>query len=101
MKTYTLIERFYLNHFYLVMPLALILLSCIGGFAVYFITAKGISLFNLLQLFLAVAAAMLYLVAVLAQLSPKKSFFFFSGLLLEAFLLLFNLFFNPVLSSFF
>ncbi|NDG46500.1 MAG: hypothetical protein EBY37_05165 [Flavobacteriia bacterium] len=94
MKTYTLIERFYLNHFYLVMPLALILLSCIGGFAVYFITAKGISLFNLLQLFLAVAAAMLYLVAVLAQLSPKKSFlFFFSGLLLEAFLLLFNLFF--------
>jgi hypothetical protein len=52
MKTYTLIERFYLNHFYLVMPLALILLSCVGGFALYFITAKGISLFNLLQLFL-------------------------------------------------
>jgi hypothetical protein len=76
MKTYTLIERFYLNHFYLVMPLALILLCCIGGFAVYFIITKGISLFNLLQLFLAVAAVMLYLVAVLAQLSLKKAFFF-------------------------
>ncbi|MEK9787881.1 MAG: hypothetical protein VW261_03315 [Flavobacteriaceae bacterium] len=75
MKTYTLIERFYLNHFYLVMPLALILLSCIGGFAVYFITAKGISLFNLLQLFFAVATAIIYLLAFLAQLSPKKVFF--------------------------
>jgi len=94
MKAYTRIENFYLNHFYLVMPLALILLSCTGGFAAYFITAKGIALINTLQLFIAITAAMLYLTAILAQMKPKKSFlFFFYGLFLEAFLLLFNLFF--------
>lgn len=46
MKLYTSIERFYLNHFYLLIPLAIILLSCIEGFAVYFITAKGMSEVN-------------------------------------------------------
>lgn len=97
MKFYTSIKKFYLYHFYLVMPLALILLSCIGGFAVYFITAKGMSVLNLLQLFLSTAAAMLYLTAVLAQMSPQKSFhFFIGGLFLEVFYSCLTSSFKPV-----
>jgi len=71
MKLYTSIERFYLNHFYLLIPLAIILLSCIGGFAVYFITAKGMSVVNFIQMLLCVAGAMFYLPAFWVK-CPKK-----------------------------
>jgi len=82
------------NHFYLLIPLAIILLSCIGGFAVYFITAKGISAVNFIQMLLCVAGAMFYLTSVLAQIPKKVSFtFLFYGLLLELILLGYNLIF--------
>jgi len=71
MKLYTSIERFYLNHFYLLIPLAIILLSCIGGFAVYFITVKGMSVVNFIQMLLCVAGAMFYLPVFWVK-CPKK-----------------------------
>jgi hypothetical protein len=92
MKLYKSIEDFYLSHFYLVIPLAIILLSCVGGFAVYYITIKGMTLFNFIQMFLSVAGAMLYLTSILGQMARKTSFiFFFYGLLLEIILLAYNL----------
>jgi len=92
MKLYKSIEDFYLSHFYLVIPLAIILLSCVGGFAVYYITIKGMTLFNFFQMFLSVAVAMLYLTSILGQMARKTSFiFFFYGLLLEIILLAYNL----------
>ena len=92
MKLYKSIEDFYLSHFYLVIPLAIILLSFVGGFAVYYITIKGMPLFNFFQMFLSVAGAMLYLTSILGQMARKTSFiFFFYGLLLEIILLAYNL----------
>lgn len=92
MKLYKSIEDFYLSHFYLVIPLAIILLSCVGGFAVYYITIKGMILFNFFQMFLSVAGAMRYLTSILGQVARKTSFiFFFYGLLLEIILLAYNL----------
>jgi hypothetical protein len=92
MKLYKSIEDFYLSHFYLVIPLAIILLSCVGGFAVYYITIKGMTLFIFFQMFLSVAGAMLYLTSILGQMARKTSFiFFFYGLLLEIILLAYNL----------
>lgn len=92
MKLYKSIEDFYLSHFYLVIPFAIILLSCVGGFAVYYITIKGMTLFNFFQMFLSVAGAMLYLTSILGQMARKTSFiFFFYGLLLEIILLAYNL----------
>jgi len=92
MKLYKSIEDFYLSHFYLVIPLAIILLSYVGGFAVYYITIKGMTLFNFFQMFLSVAGAMLYLTSILGQMARKTSFiFFFYGLLLEIILLAYNL----------
>lgn len=92
MKLYKSIEDFYLSHFYLVIPLAIILLSCVGGFAVYYITIKGMTLFNFIQMFLSVAGTMLYLTSILGQMARKTSFiFFFYGLLLEIILLAYNL----------
>ena len=94
MKLYTSIERFYLNHFYLLIPLAIILLSCIRGFAVYFITAKGMSVVNFIQMLLCVAGAKFYMTSVLGQIPKKVSFtFLFYGLLLELILLGYNLIF--------
>jgi len=51
MKLYKSIEDFYLSHFYLLISLAIILLSCVGGFTVYYITLKGMSLFNFTQMY--------------------------------------------------
>jgi hypothetical protein len=77
MKLYKSIEDFYLSHFYLVIPLAIILLSCVGGFAVYYITLKGMSLFNFTQMFLCVAGAMFYLTSILGQMPKRTSFIFY------------------------
>ncbi|MDA9015200.1 hypothetical protein N9H69_00780 [Flavobacteriaceae bacterium] len=92
MKLYKSAEQFYLSHYYLIIPLAIILLSCLGGFAVYYITIKGMTLFNFFQMFLCVVGAVLYLTSVLAQMPRKSTFvFLFYGLLLEIILLAYNL----------
>jgi hypothetical protein len=94
MKLYKSIEQFYLTHFYLLIPLAIILVSCTGGFAVYFITSKGMTPFNFFQMFVSVFGAMLYLTSILGQMTKKRSFvFFFYALLIEVFLVAYNLLF--------
>jgi hypothetical protein len=66
----------------------------VGGFAVYYITLKGMSLFNFTLMFLCVAGAMFYLTSILGQMPIRTSFIFlFYGLLLELLLLAFNLLF--------
>jgi hypothetical protein len=77
MKLYKSIEDFYLSHFYLVIPLATILLSCVGGFAVYYITLKGMSLFNFTLMFLCVAGAMFLSNQYLGPNANKNKLYFF------------------------
>ena len=48
-------------------PLSIILLACVVSLAVYFIAIKENSLFNFSQTFVCVAAAMVYLAALLGQ----------------------------------
>ena len=79
MKLYKSIEEFYLSHFYIVIPLAIILIACVGSFGAYYITLKGMTVLNFTMLFFCVAGAMAYLTSILGQLARKTSFqiFFF------------------------
>ena len=94
MKLYKSIEDPYLSHFYLVIPLAIIILSCVGGFEVNYITLKGMSLFNFTQMFLCVAGGDVLSNQYFGPNAKKnKLCFLFYGLLLELLLLTFNLLF--------
>jgi hypothetical protein len=94
MKLYKAIERFYLGKFYLVVPASIIILSCIGSLAVYYITKKGMSVVNFTQMLLCVLGSMAYLTTVLGQSPRKTTFqFFVFGLVLEVVMLVLNLLF--------
>ncbi len=94
MKLYKDLERFYLSKFYLLVPAAIIILACVGSIAVYFITKKGMSFLNFIQMLFCVVASMAYLTTVLGQ-SPRDTTFrvFFFALILQIVLLTYNLFF--------
>jgi len=92
MKVYTSLRKQFYSKFYLMIPLSIILLACVGSLAVYFIAIKGNSLFNFSQTFVCVAAAMVYLAALLGQF--KKGVLFgllMLCLLIETVILAFNL----------
>lgn len=74
MKAYNQIQFFYLKHFLLLIPLCIILLSCVGAFAAYYITLAGMSLLNFTFLFISVVFAMGYLTAILGQVKPAFTF---------------------------
>ncbi len=74
MKTYNKLLRFYLQHFLLLIPLCIILLSCVGAFAAYYITIEGMNPLNFTLLFVSVAFAMSYLTAILGQVKAATTF---------------------------
>ena len=61
-------QRYYLSHFYMMIPLSIILLTCIGSIAVFLITQKGMSTSTFLMMCLSVIAAASYLSVLLAQM---------------------------------
>lgn len=63
-------EQFY-SKFYLMIPLSIIVLACLGSAVAYFIALKGNSPFNLFQMFVCIAAAMSYLAVLLGQFKKK------------------------------
>ena len=55
-------------------PMSIILLACVGSFSIYFISIKGNSTVNFIQMFVCVAAAMSYLALLLAQFKKEVLF---------------------------
>lgn len=67
-------QLYYLSHFYMMIPLSIILLTCIGSIAVFLITQKGMSTSTFLIMCLSVIAAGSYLSVLLAQM--RRTFVF-------------------------
>ena len=94
MMFYNKLKQFYVAYFLLLFPICIIILTCTGAFASYYITIKGMNNQNLLQLVLCVFASMSYLTAVLGQLKKETTFTVLSlALLIEIILLILNLIF--------
>ena len=74
MITYNNLLQFYLKHFLLVIPLCIILLSCVGAFAAYYITIEGMNPLNFTLLVVSVVFAMSYLTAILGQIKASTTF---------------------------
>ncbi|MEK9604020.1 MAG: hypothetical protein VW127_06320 [Flavobacteriaceae bacterium] len=82
----------FFSKFYLLIPISIIGLACLGSAAAYFISIKGNSLINFFQMFACVSAAMSYLAVLLGQF--KKEILFkvlLSAILIETILLAINL----------
>lgn len=87
----TLRQQFY-SKFYLMIPMSIILLACLGSASAYYISIKGNSLFNFIQMFICVLGSMSYLAVLLGQF--KKEILFkvlLMALLIEGILLVYNL----------
>ena len=92
MNIYFSLRDQFIAKFYLMIPISIITLACIGSFAIYFISIKGNSPFNFSQSFICVAAAMGYLAVLLGQF--KKEILFkvlMIALLIETIFLIYNL----------
>ena len=92
MNIYFSLRDHFFAKFYLMIPISIILLACIGSYAIYFITIKGNSPLNFFQSLICVAAAMSYLAVLLGQF--KKEILFkvlMIALLTETIFLAFNL----------
>lgn len=86
------LRTYYFNHFYLLIPLSIILLACIGSIALFFICQGTMTPFKFWQMFVCVAAAMTYLGALLAQFKPQLLIRLLAwGLLIEIALIVLNL----------
>lgn len=91
MNNFSRIRQYYLNHFFLMIPLSIILLACVGSIAIFFICQGQMTLFTFWQMFVCVAAAMVYLGALLAQLKPRLLFSLLVwGMAIEISLILLN-----------
>ena len=92
MTLYRKIKQYYVSNFFLMIPFCIILLTTIGSFGAYFITIKGMSTFNFMQLVVCVSGAMAYLTGVLGQLKKEYTFTILSiALLVEVLLVAGNL----------
>lgn len=92
MKLYSVLRQQFFSKFYLMIPISIIILACLGSFAVYFISIKGNTLFNFFQLFSCVAFAMSYLAVLLGQFKKKIVFnVLMIALFIETIFLSFNL----------
>ena len=73
-------------------PISIIVLACVGSFAIYFVTIKRNFLFNFFQILICVSAAMSYLAILLGQFKKKISFrVLMIALLTETIFLILNL----------
>ncbi len=79
MSLYQKFRHYYLSNYYMMIPLSIILLTCIGSVAVYLITLKGMYSSTFLMMCLSVIAAGSYLSVLLAQM--RKNFVFLIFLL--------------------
>ena len=89
MSIYNKLQEFYLSRFYLMIPMSIIFLTCVGSVAIYFITKNGMTPFNFVMMCLCVIAAGTYLSVLLAQM--QKSLIFrvlFFALSIEVLLIL-------------
>lgn len=92
MSIYFSLRNQFFAKFYLMIPISIIVLACVGSFAIYFITIKGNFSFNFFQTLICVSAAMSYLAVLLGQF--KKEILFkvlMIALLTETIFLIFNL----------
>lgn len=91
MNNFSKIRQYYLHHFFLMIPLSIILLACIGSIAIFYICQGQMTFFKFSQMFISVAAAMVYLGAILAQMKPQRLFDLLCwGILVEIALILLN-----------
>ena len=92
MNIYSAFRKEFFSKFYLLIPVSIMVIACLGSAAAYFIAIKGNSLFNFFQMFFSVAAAMSYLAVLLGQFKKETLFkVLMMALLLETILLAFNL----------
>ena len=47
MSIYNKLQEFYLSRFYLMIPMSIIFLTCVGSVAIYFVIKDGMSPLNL------------------------------------------------------
>lgn len=89
MSIYNKLQEFYLSRFYLMIPMSIIFLTCVGSVAIYFITKDGISPFNFTMMCLCVMAAGTNLSVLLAQMQKGLIFrVLFFALCIEVLLIL-------------
>ena len=74
MLIYKKLQEFYLSRFYLMIPISIIFLTCVGSVAIYFITKDGMTPFNFAMMCLCVIAAGAYLSVLLAQMQKRFIF---------------------------
>ncbi|MCY3998143.1 MAG: hypothetical protein OXC92_04275 [Flavobacteriaceae bacterium] len=90
---YKQLLKIYIQNYYLLLPISIILISCLGAFGTLLLSMEGMSLINVLHLLLVVVLAMIYLVGVIGQLPRKQSFFFlYWGVIAELILVIYHFF---------
>ena len=71
MNIYSAFRKEFFSKFYLLIPVSIMVIACMGSAAAYFIAIKGNSPFNFFQMFVSVAAAMSYLAVLLGQFKKE------------------------------
>lgn len=69
--------RYFTGSYFQLIPLSIIIQSCIGSIAVYYILQGIPNLWDMFQLLCCVTATTMYLGAILAQIHVKKVFYIF------------------------
>ena len=66
--------RYFAGSYFQLIPLSIILQACIGSITVYFLLQGKPNFWDMVQLFICVAATTMYLGAILGQIHVKKVF---------------------------
>ncbi|MCY4560869.1 MAG: hypothetical protein OXC03_00850 [Flavobacteriaceae bacterium] len=90
---YNHLLKVYIQNYYLLLPISIILISCIGAFGTLILSMEGMNLINVLHLLVVVVLAMIYLVGVIGQLPRERSFFLlYFGVVFELILVAYHFF---------
>lgn len=89
---YFKLKKIYVQNYYLLLPISIILIACIGAFGTLLLSMEGMNVVNVIQLLIVVLMAMIYLVGVIGQLPKEQSFFLlYIGVIVEILLVVFKL----------
>jgi heme A synthase len=66
--------RYFVGSYFQLIPLSIILQACIGSITIYFLLQGRPDFWDMVQLFICVAATTMYLGAILGQIHVKKVF---------------------------
>ena len=84
--------RYFSGSYYQLIPLTIIIQACLGSAVVYFLLQGIPTFWDMVQLFVCVAATNMYLGAILGQIHVKKVFaLFIIGLITNLILLIFQI----------